>query len=92
MLNFCHHLVFVAQGAGVSKPDDWFELLRAEFDQLYEEGQAGAPKMMCVLLHLYAFCIVPNSLTLQDYRHAQPFCMQTWPDYGAQEVHGICCD
>jgi hypothetical protein len=35
-------------GAGVSKPDDWFEMLKAEFDQLYEEGQNGAPKMMCV--------------------------------------------
>lgn len=42
-------LVFVAQGPGVSKPDDWFELLKAEFDQLYEEGQAGAPKMMYVV-------------------------------------------
>jgi hypothetical protein len=38
--------VFVAQGAGVSKPDDWFELLKGEFDQLYAEGEAGAPKMM----------------------------------------------
>ena len=40
--------VFVAQGAGVSKPDDWYEMLKAEYDQLRAEGQAGAPKMMWI--------------------------------------------
>ena len=30
----------------MSKPDDWYEMLKAEFDQLYAEGEAGAPKMM----------------------------------------------
>lgn len=44
------HRFFVAQGAGVSKPDDWFNMLKAEFDQLHEEGKAGAPKMMYVVL------------------------------------------
>lgn len=39
-------LVFVAGGAGVSAPNDFFELLQGEFDMLYEEGQNGAPKMM----------------------------------------------
>ncbi|KAK5708148.1 hypothetical protein LTR97_000688 [Elasticomyces elasticus] len=42
------HRFFVAQGSGVSKPDDWLDMLKAEFDQLCEEGAAGAPKMMCV--------------------------------------------
>ncbi|KAK5726870.1 hypothetical protein LTR15_002760 [Elasticomyces elasticus] len=40
------HRFFVAQGSGVSKPDDWLDMLKAEFDQLCEEGAAGAPKMM----------------------------------------------
>ena len=40
------HLVFQAKGAGVSKPNDWFEMLKGEFDYLYEEGQNGSPKMM----------------------------------------------
>lgn len=45
------HAVFVAGGAGVSAPDDWFELLKGEFEQLYAEGEAGAPKMMTIAMH-----------------------------------------
>ncbi|WVQ83403.1 hypothetical protein IAT38_005544 [Cryptococcus sp. DSM 104549] len=45
------HRFFVSQGAGVSAPEDWFELLQGEFDQLYEEGIAGQPKMMTIAMH-----------------------------------------
>lgn len=37
--------VFVAEEADLSRPEDWFEMLKAEFGR-YGEGQAGAPKMM----------------------------------------------
>lgn len=40
------YAVFVKGGTGVSSPEDFFELLKGEFDQLYEEGVAGAPRMM----------------------------------------------
>jgi hypothetical protein len=30
----------------VAAPEDFFELLKGEFDQLYAEGVAGRPKMM----------------------------------------------
>lgn len=36
----------VAGGAGVAAPNDWYELLQADFDFLYEEGKEGSPKMM----------------------------------------------
>jgi hypothetical protein len=36
----------VSGGAGVSDPDDWFENLKGEFDQMYAEGKQGQPKMM----------------------------------------------
>ena len=40
------HRFFVKGGTGVSSPNDFFELLRGEFDQMYEEGQAGTPRVM----------------------------------------------
>jgi hypothetical protein len=36
----------VAGGNGVACPDDWFELIKNEFDYMYEEGKAGRPAMM----------------------------------------------
>jgi hypothetical protein len=39
--------VFLALGArGVGKANDFFELLKADFDYLYAEGERGTPKMM----------------------------------------------
>ena len=52
----------MAAGAGVSKPDDWFELLKGEFDQLYAEGEAGHPKMMCVPGDVIRFAAVTDAL------------------------------
>jgi hypothetical protein len=83
-------VVFVAQGPGVSKPDDWFDLLKSEFDQLYEEGQNGTPKMMCVLVP--ACFVVPDLMAQQDRRDAQPLCVQAGAHHGAEEVHGVCGD
>jgi hypothetical protein len=40
-------VAFTAPGAhGVGKSDEFLELLKADFDTLYAEGEAGAPKMM----------------------------------------------
>lgn len=74
-------LVFVASGAGVSKPDDWFELLKAEFDQLYSEGQNGTPKMMFVLALYDTDC--------QDNSHAQSIRRQAWSYHGVETIHGL---
>ncbi|KAI0477490.1 hypothetical protein GGR56DRAFT_411310 [Xylariaceae sp. FL0804] len=61
------HRFFVAQGPGVSKPDDWFEMLKAEFDQLYEEGQAGAPKMMTIAMHNRFVCKPGRIMALKRF-------------------------
>ncbi|GAA6014122.1 hypothetical protein JCM10207_006103 [Rhodosporidiobolus poonsookiae] len=42
---------FVAPGSGWASPRHYFEYLKDNFDQLYEEGEAGEPKMMSVTLH-----------------------------------------
>jgi len=36
---------------GFSAPEAWFQYLKDAFDVLYEEGTAGAPKMMSIGLH-----------------------------------------
>ncbi|KAM0752933.1 glycoside hydrolase/deacetylase [Meredithblackwellia eburnea MCA 4105] len=45
------HRFMVSQGAGTGAPNEWFELLQADFDYLYEEGKNGSPKMMTVAMH-----------------------------------------
>jgi predicted fused transcriptional regulator/phosphomethylpyrimidine kinase len=40
----------VAGGNGVACPDDWFELIKNEFDYMYEEGKAGRPAMIVVMV------------------------------------------
>ncbi|GAA6041998.1 hypothetical protein JCM8097_009137 [Rhodosporidiobolus ruineniae] len=42
---------FYIKGAGASCGDDWFDLLKAEFDYLRQEGLEGRPKMMTVAMH-----------------------------------------
>ncbi|KAL8280051.1 hypothetical protein RQP46_007632 [Phenoliferia psychrophenolica] len=42
---------FVAAGSGWGSPKDFYDYLVDTFDTLYEEGEAGEPKMMTVLLH-----------------------------------------
>ncbi|GFZ48909.1 hypothetical protein JCM24511_06658 [Saitozyma sp. JCM 24511] len=45
-------VVFLALGArGVGKANDFFELLKADFDYLYAEGERGTPKMMTIAMH-----------------------------------------
>lgn len=44
-------LRFNMMGSGWASPTDWAEYLRDTFDCLYEEGEAGEPKMMTILLH-----------------------------------------
>ena len=61
------HRFFVAEGPGVSKPDDWFDMLRAEFDQLYEEGKAGAPKMMTIAMHNRFVCKPARFMALRRF-------------------------
>lgn len=45
------HRFLVANGAGVSASQDWFDLLKGDFDYLYEEGRQGHPKLMCINMH-----------------------------------------
>jgi hypothetical protein len=40
---------FYCKGAGASSGDDFFNLLKADFDALRAEGLEGRPKMMFVL-------------------------------------------
>ncbi|KAK4687076.1 hypothetical protein P7C73_g3035, partial [Tremellales sp. Uapishka_1] len=61
------HRFFVAQGAGVSAPDDWFELLKGEFDQLYAEGEAGTPKMMTIAMHNRFVCKPGRIMALKRF-------------------------
>ncbi|ORY32010.1 hypothetical protein BCR39DRAFT_525191 [Naematelia encephala] len=61
------HRFFVASGAGVSAPDDWFEMLKAEFDQLYAEGEAGAPKMMTIAMHNRFVCKPGRIMALKRF-------------------------
>ncbi|GAA5908621.1 hypothetical protein JCM6882_003695 [Rhodosporidiobolus microsporus] len=42
---------FYIRGAGFGNADDFFDLLKAEFDYMLEEGIEGRPKMMTIALH-----------------------------------------
>lgn len=42
---------FYIRGAGFGNADDFFDLLKAEFDYMLQEGIEGRPKMMTVALH-----------------------------------------
>ncbi|KAK4689463.1 allantoinase, partial [Tremellales sp. Uapishka_1] len=45
-------VLFMADGNhGVGKADDFFDLLKADFDYLYAEGDRGHPKMMTIAMH-----------------------------------------
>ncbi|OXB38058.1 hypothetical protein LQV05_005949 [Cryptococcus neoformans] len=61
------HRFFVAAGAGVSAPNDWFEMLKAEFDALYAEGQAGQAKMMTIALHNRFVCKPGRIMALKRF-------------------------
>ncbi|WWD16904.1 hypothetical protein CI109_101336 [Kwoniella shandongensis] len=61
------HRFFVAGGTGVSSPDDWFELLKGEFDQLYAEGAEGQPKMMTVAMHNRFVCKPGRIMALKRF-------------------------
>ncbi|KAK4700928.1 hypothetical protein P7C70_g5308, partial [Phenoliferia sp. Uapishka_3] len=45
------HRFLVAAGNGVACSNDWFELLKGDFDYLLKEGRAGRPKMMTIAMH-----------------------------------------
>ncbi|KAK8861207.1 hypothetical protein IAR55_002026 [Kwoniella newhampshirensis] len=47
----CSDFRFNARGSGWASPKDYLAHLTDTFDCLYEEGEAGEPKMMTVLLH-----------------------------------------
>ncbi|WVQ83402.1 hypothetical protein IAT38_005543 [Cryptococcus sp. DSM 104549] len=47
----CGDFRFNAKGSGWASPKDYWLHLKDTFDCLYEEGEAGEPKMMTVLLH-----------------------------------------
>ncbi|EIW66227.1 hypothetical protein M231_02991 [Tremella mesenterica] len=61
------HRFYVSGGAGVSAPDDWFELMKGEFDQLYSEGVAGHPKMMTVAMHNRMVAKPGRSMALRKF-------------------------
>ncbi|WVQ63905.1 uncharacterized protein L199_002061 [Kwoniella botswanensis] len=61
------HLFFVAGGAGVSAPDDWFEMLKAEFDALYAEGGRGSAKMMTIAMHNRFVCKPGRIMALKRF-------------------------
>ncbi|GAA6014813.1 hypothetical protein JCM10207_002190 [Rhodosporidiobolus poonsookiae] len=42
---------FYCKGAGASCGDDFFDLLKAEFDYILREGREGKPKMMTIAMH-----------------------------------------
>ncbi|KAF9255234.1 glycoside hydrolase/deacetylase [Marasmius fiardii PR-910] len=47
----CDDHRFLCQGSGWSTSDDFFWHLKETFDQLYQEGLDGTPKMMTIGLH-----------------------------------------
>jgi peptidoglycan/xylan/chitin deacetylase (PgdA/CDA1 family) len=47
----CNDFKFLNNGPGFRSPSGFYEHISNAFDVLYEEGEAGAPKMMTVALH-----------------------------------------
>ncbi|KAI0474184.1 polysaccharide deacetylase [Xylariaceae sp. FL0804] len=47
----CNDYKFLMVGAGFRDPDGFYSHLKNAFDVLYEEGEAGKPKMMTIGLH-----------------------------------------
>ncbi|KAH8742538.1 polysaccharide deacetylase [Diaporthe sp. PMI_573] len=47
----CNDFKFHVQGSGFRDPNGFFTHLKNAFDVLYEEGEAGEPKMMSIGLH-----------------------------------------
>ncbi|GAA6014125.1 hypothetical protein JCM10207_006104 [Rhodosporidiobolus poonsookiae] len=45
------HRFMVKGSVGTSSAMDWFDLLKADFDTLYREGERGHPKMMTIAMH-----------------------------------------
>ncbi|KAI5479961.1 hypothetical protein MNV49_002251 [Pseudohyphozyma bogoriensis] len=42
---------FLCKGNGVAASADWYDLLKGDFDVLYQEGVEGQPKMMTIAMH-----------------------------------------
>ncbi|TKA26595.1 hypothetical protein B0A50_04703 [Salinomyces thailandicus] len=63
----CNDFKFHVAGSGFRDPDGFFTHLKNAFDVLYEEGEAGTPKMMTIGLHCRIIGRPGRFKALQDF-------------------------